>query len=449
MDTANSARLYERAKKVMPGGNTRHTVYRTPHQVYAAKGEGCRITDIDGNVRIDAVGNFTSLIHGYGSRRIIESARRQLDLGLCFGMPTAGEVQLSEMLAERLPSVEQLRYCNSGTEAVMNAIKVARAFTGRPKIAKCEGAYHGTYDVVETSQEARPENWGDLERPNSVATAKGTPQGVLDDVVIIPFNNVEKGEAILRAKGNALAAVLVDVMPNRAGLIPATAEFLSMLRRVTREIGALLILDEVITFRLGYNGAQGRFDIDPDITALGKVIGGGFPIGAVGGRKDVMAVYDPSVGTPAVQHGGTFSANPMSMMGGIAALDDLTPASYEHLERMGERLEDGLIGLFDRLGMDAQVTGLGSLRRLHLSRTPLTDFRSTFAAGDSSKKVAELARALFDEGVIIAANGLMALSTPMTAADIDEIVAAFNRSARRLGHRTYLSGQIDPARVSS
>lgn len=432
MDTANSATLYERAKKVMPGGNTRHTVYRTPHQVYAAKGEGCRIIDIDGNVRIDAVGNFTSLIHGYGSKRIIEAARRQIDLGLCFGMPTSGEVELSEMLIERLPSVEQLRYCNSGTEAVMNAIKVARAFTGRPKIAKCEGAYHGTYDVVETSQEARPENWGDIESPISVPTSRGTPQGILDDVVIIPFNNVEKGEAILRAKGNTLAAVLVDVMPNRAGLVPATPEFLAMLRRVTQEIGALLILDEVITFRLGYNGAQGRFEIDPDITVLGKVIGGGFPIGAVGGRKEVMAVYDPSLGPPAVQHGGTFSANPMSMMAGIAALEDLTPASFEHLERLGERLDRGLNELFDRLGIDAQVTGLGSLRRLHLNRAPLTDFRSTFATGDSAKRVAELSRLLFDEGVIIASNGLMALSTPMTEEDIDEIIAAFDRVVTRL-----------------
>lgn len=431
MDTPNSAILYERAKKVMPGGNTRHTVYRTPHQVYAAKGEGCRITDIDGNVRIDAVGNFTSLIHGYGSDRIVQAARRQLDLGLCFGMPTPGEVQLSELLIERLPSVEQLRYCNSGTEAVMNAIKVARAFTSRPKIAKCEGAYHGTYDVVETSQEARPETWGDIDNPNSVATAKGTPQGVLDDVVVIPFNNVEAGESILRAKGNTLAAVLVDVMPNRAGLVPATREFLAMLRRVTREIGALLILDEVITFRLGYHGAQGRFDVDPDITALGKVIGGGFPIGAIGGRKEVMAVYDPTHGAPAVQHGGTFSANPMSMMAGIAALEDLTPSSFEHLEELAERLDGGLRALFDRIGIEGQITGLGSLRRIHLNRAPLSDFRSTFAAGDSARELAELSRALFDEGVMIAANGLMALSTPMTAADIDEIVAAFERAIRR------------------
>ncbi|MBI1622766.1 aspartate aminotransferase family protein [Aquamicrobium zhengzhouense] len=433
LETPKSAALYEQAKKVMPGGNTRHTVFRTPHQVYAARGEGCRIIDIDGNSRIDAVGNFTSLIHGYGCEAIRVAAREQLENGLCFGMATPGEVRLSEMLAERLPSVEHVRYCNSGTEAVMNAVKVARAYTGRAKIAKCEGAYHGTYDVVETSQEARPENWGEPDAPHPVPTAAGTPQGVLDDVVIIPFNNVELGEKILRAKGNDLAAVLVDVMPNRAGLVPATQEFLNMLRRVTREIGALLIFDEVITFRLGYNGAQGRYGINPDITALGKVIGGGFPIGAVAGRTDVMAVYDPTNGSPRVQHGGTFSANPMSMVAGIAALEALTPEAYEHLEALGDRFQSGITALFDELGIEAQVTGLASLRRIHLNRAKLTDFRSTVLAGsDGANKVAALSRLLFDEGVIIAANGLLCFSTAMTFDDIDEIIAAFARALPKL-----------------
>jgi glutamate-1-semialdehyde 2,1-aminomutase len=175
-------------------------------------------------------------------------------------------------------------------------MKVARAFTGCAKIAKCEGTYHGAYDVVETSQEARSENWGDVDAPNPVPTAAGNPKGVLDDVVIIPINNVELGEKILRAKGNDLAAVLIDVMPNRAGLVPTTPEFLEMLRRVTQEIGALLIFDRVITFRLGYG-------INPDVTALGKIIGGCLPIGANAGRKDVMAVYDPSNGAPNVDVG--------------------------------------------------------------------------------------------------------------------------------------------------
>lgn len=425
--TLKSAELYARARGVMPGGNTRTTVFRTPHQIYAQGGDGCRIRDVDGNVRIDALGNFTALIHGYGNRHVLEAVIGQLERGTCFGMPTESEIRLSELLCERLPSVEQLRYTNSGTEAVMNAIKAARAHTARPKIAKCEGAYHGTYDPAETSQDASPATWGDIEKPESLPTAKGTPQGVLDDVVVIPFNNTEVAEAILRASGNSLAAVLVDVMPNRAGLVPARPEFLAMLRRVTRELGALLILDEVITFRLGYNGAQGRFGVEPDLTTLGKIIGGGFAVGAIGGRAEVMSVFDPGRGAPAVPHGGTFSANPMSMTAGAAALEELTPASFERLEALGRRFDLGVRESFARHGIKGQVTGLGSLRRVHLTDAPLSDYRSTFAAADGARRVSALARALFDDGVIIAGNGLMAFSTAMTEADIDEILSAFDR----------------------
>lgn len=427
-----SAGLYERALRVMPGGNTRTTVYRQPHQVYAARGEGCRIIDVDGNVRIDANGNFTSLIHGYGHPDVMVAATRQLALGTCFGMATESEITLSELLCDRLPSVERLRYTNSGTEAVMNAIKAARAYTERPKIAKCEGAYHGTYDPAETSQDANPSNWGEADQPLSVPTARGTPRGVLEDIVVIPFNNVDAAEKILRASGNSLAGVLVDVMPNRAGLVPASEAFLRMLRQVTRDLGALLILDEVITFRLGYNGAQGRFDVDPDLTTLGKIIGGGFPVGAIGGKAEVMSVFDPSRGAPALPHGGTFSANPMSMAAGTAALQALRPEDFERLERLGARFDAGIAACFDRNGVEAQVTGLGSLRRVHMTAARLTDYRSTVAAADGARRVSALARALFEEGVIIGGNGLMAFSTAMEDADIDEIVETFDRALKRL-----------------
>lgn len=310
----------------------------------------------------------------------------------------------------------------------MNAIKVARAHTGRAKIAKCEGAYHGTYDVVETSQNATPETWGDADAPNSVPTAEGTPQGVLDDVIVLPFNNVEAGERILRAKGNDLAGILVDVMPNRAGLVPASQEFLEMLRRVSRELGALLIFDEVITFRLGYNGAQGRYGISPDVTALGKIIGGGMAVGAVGGTAEVMSVYDPSKGAPRVQHGGTFSANPMTMVAGIASMEALTPESFAHLDALGDHFQEKASALFDRMDVEAQVTGLGSLRRVHFNRSKLSDFRSTvMAGGDGARRVAALAGALFDEGVLMAGNGLLAFSTPMSYEDIDLILHAFEK----------------------
>ena len=208
-----------------------------------------------------------------------------------------------------------------------------------------------------------------------------------------------------------------------------------MLRQVTRDLGALLILDEVITFRLGYNGAQGRFAVDPDLTTLGKVIGGGFPVGAIGGKADVMSVFDPSKGPPALPHGGTFSANPMSMAAGAAALKALKPEDFERLERLGSRFDIQIKQCFDRNDIEGQVTGLGSLRRVHLTSARLTDYRSTMTPVDGAKRVAALARALFDEGVIIGGNGLMAFSTAMTDADIDEIVETFDRALQHLAQR--------------
>ena len=312
---SSSQKMYDRALASLPGGNTRTTVFMKPYPIYAARGEGCRVWDLDGNVYIDCINNFTSQIHGHAHPALIKAATAQLALGSAFGLPTESEVDLAELLASRLPSVEQVRFANSGTEAVMMALKAARAHTGRPKIAKCEGAYHGSYDYAEVSLDPTPEAWG-RNAPVSVAYAKGTPDNVLADVVTIPFNDTEAAVSLIREHGPELACVLVDPMPNRAGLAPADRAYLEALRKVTREVGALLIFDEVITFRLGYRGAQGIWDIDPDLTTLGKIIGGGFPVGAIGGRKDVMAVFDPRPGKPALPHGGTFSANPVTMRAG-------------------------------------------------------------------------------------------------------------------------------------
>src|SRR5215831_914757 len=250
---SKSKSLYDRAIISLPGGNTRTTVYIKPYPIYAARGAGCRVWDVDGNEFIDCINNFTSLIHGHANSSLVEAAARQLALGSAFGMPTESEIDLAELLAARLPSIDQVRFANSGTEAVMIALKAARAFTGRPKIAKCEGAYHGSYDYAEVSLDPTPAAWGG-NAPVSVAYAKGTPTNVLADVVTIPFNDIEGATSLIRAHGHELACVLVDPMPNRAGLVPADKAYLEALRDVTREIGALLVFDEVITFRLGFHG---------------------------------------------------------------------------------------------------------------------------------------------------------------------------------------------------
>lgn len=418
-----SGNLYQRALKSLPGGNTRTTVFMKPFPIYAASGAGCRVWDLDGNEYIDCINNFTSLIHGHAHPALIEAATKQLALGSAFGMPTESEVDLAELLADRLPAVDQVRFANSGTEAVMMALKAARAFTGRPKIAKCEGAYHGSYDYAEVSLDPTPSAWGG-NAPVSVAYAKGTPDNVLADVVTIPFNDIEAAVSLIREHGPELACVLVDPMPNRAGLVPADKAYIEALREVTREVGALLIFDEVITFRLGYHGAQGLWDIQPDLTTLGKIIGGGFPVGAIAGRKEFMSVFDPSSGKPALPHGGTFSANPVTMRAGIAAMELLDKVAFARLDAIGQAVRDGIDAAFRKTGVPGGTVGLGSLLKIHFTDRQIRDYRSAYLNEAETKRQAVFNAGLLNRGIFAANYGLMALSLPMTDADLDTIVEA-------------------------
>jgi glutamate-1-semialdehyde 2,1-aminomutase len=420
---SHSQKLYDRALSSLPGGNTRTTVFMKPYPIYAARGEGCRVWDVDGNEFIDCINNFTSLIHGHAHPILVEAATRQLALGSAFGLPTASEIELAELLASRLPGVDQVRFTNSGTEAVMMALKAARAFTGRPKIAKCEGAYHGSYDYAEVSLDPTPEAWG-RNAPVSVAYARGTPDNVLADVVTIPFNDVEAAVSLIHEHGQELACVLVDPMPNRAGLAPADKAYLDALRSVTREVGALLIFDEVITFRLGFSGAQGLWNIDPDLTTLGKIIGGGFPVGAVAGHREFMAVFDPRSGKPALPHGGTFSANPVTMRAGLVAMELLDEAAFARLDSIGEAVRGGIDAAFRRTGVPGRTVGLGSLLKIHFADRPIRDYRSAYMSEQEAQRQAVFNRALLNRGVLAAGYGLMALSMPMSDADVDTIIAA-------------------------
>jgi glutamate-1-semialdehyde 2,1-aminomutase len=258
----------------------------------------------------------------------------------------------------------------------------------------------------------------------SVAYAKGTPDNVLADVVTIPFNDAEAASSLIREHGPELACVLVDPMPNHAGLAPADKSYLAALRQVTREVGALLVFDEVITFRLGFRGAQGLWNVEPDLTTLGKIIGGGFPVGAIGGHKDVMAVFDPRPGKPALPQGGTFSANPVTMRAGLAAMELLDDAAFARLDAMGEAVRAGINDAFHRHGIPGGTVGLGSLLKIHFADRPIRDYRSAYPTEAESSRQAAFNRALLNRGVLAAGYGLMALSTPMTDADIDAIIDA-------------------------
>lgn len=421
-DSHRSAALFERARKVLPGGNSRHGVFLSPFPAYAVSASGCRVRDADGVERIDCVNNWSSLIHGHCNPAIVEAVRAQAGRLMAVGMPTEAEIELAELLVERLPGVDQVRFSNSGSEAVLFALRAARAFTGRAKIAKAEGAYHGNIDAVEVSVAPPASRWGDAHAPAPVPATDGIPHGVLEDTVVLPFNDVQSSEALLREHGADLAAVVLDPVVSRMGLVAATPEYLRMVRRVTQELGILLVFDEVFSFRLGFHGIQGEVGVIPDLTALGKIIGGGLPVGATGGREDVMAVFDQTLPPLKVEHGGTYNANPMTMVAGLACMRQMTPEAYQRLAALGDRLRAGLRQALADTGIVGQVRGQGSLAAIGFTADPATGYRNLGYREEERRKAGILHRHLMNHGVQIVPYGMFILSTPMTEADIDFIV---------------------------
>lgn len=386
----SSDALYARALGALPGGNTRTTLFVAPHPPYALRGEGWRVVDEDGHELVDLQNNYTALIHGHAHPAVTAAAVQALQDGGSFGLPTRHEIALADVLGDRVRAGERWRFANSGTEAVMIAIRVARAATGRDAILRFAGAYHGAYDAV------------------VAAGAPGVPAAVAADSLEVGFGDEAALLAALDAHGDRLAAVLFDAMPNRAGLRPAAPGFAALLRAETERRGILLICDEVLTFRLARGGLHATYGLRPDLVTLGKLIGGGLPVGAVGGSEAVMARFDPRR-PDAVGHGGTFSANPVTLRAGLAALSLWDDGEIARLNRLGDGLRATLAG------QGWTVTGRGSLLRVHVPDPPA------------------LWWALYREGVLIAVNGLACLSTPMDAAVVERVAAAFARVRERLG----------------
>ena len=390
------------------------------------------MTDIEGVERIDFANNMASLIHGHAHPAIVEAVQKQLARGSAFTLATEIEVDYAELICGRSSSFEQIRFVNSGTEAVMGAVKAARAFTGRSKIAKIEGAYHGLYDFAEVSQTSKPENWGDSDRPESVAVAHGTPSAVLEQVVVIPFNDPETAISILNEHSGDIACVLVDPMPHRVGLVPADTEFVQRLREWTQTDGALLVFDEVITFRTEFGGFQDRFHVNPDLTALGKMIGGGFPVGAIAGSRDVMQVMNPLAETVRFPHSGTFSANPITMTAGFTAMSLYDEDAVQRLNSLTLRAVEGIREAIDQSGEPACVTGSGSMFRVHLKPQPPRNHREAFTTPEEAARLATLLDHLFDEGFLMINTCSATLSTAMGESEIDALIAAIDTGLHKL-----------------
>jgi glutamate-1-semialdehyde 2,1-aminomutase len=427
---SRSAHVFERARQVLPGGISRLMTWIDPYPIYARRGEGARIEDEDGVWRLDFMNNFASLIHGHAHPQVVEAVREVVARGSCFALPTESEVALAEVICERVASVDKVRFCNSGTEAVMLAMKAARARTGRHTIAKVEGAYHGMYDYAEVSLDPTPSNWGNT--PVPVPHTHGTPQAVLGDMLVLPHNDAQQARQLIESAGNSLAAVLIDPVPTAIGMIPGDPDYLQAVQDAARAVGALVIVDEVIAFRLGYHGGQARYGLDPDLSTFAKIIGGGYPVGAVGGRDDAMAVFSHEHGKPLNPSSGTLTGNPVTMTAGLATMSLLTREAYEHLEQIGERAREGIRAAIERSGRAGQVTGAGSMFQIHLHDRPLSDYRSIYPTPEESAMVKRLHGALLRSGFIVAPKGSGFLSTANTEEHVDALCAALGDALQTL-----------------
>lgn len=428
-----SAALHERALKVMPGGDSRNSIWWAPFPTYITSGRAQHVYDVDGHEITDMVNNMTTLIVGHRHPKVVKALRDQLDdSGVSFPAPNPSVIKWAEILCERVPSLDKVRFVNSGTEGTLNAIRAARAFTGREKIAKCEGAYHGTHDIVSFSVTPPLDSAGDALNPDTVAGFEGLPASIEEDVVVMPYNNLAACERIIRAHAKELAAVIVEPVNGQCGMVPSKPGFLEGLRKITKELGIVLIFDEVIAFRVARGGAQEHYSVKPDMTCFGKVIGGGMAVGAFGGREDIMALYDPRNG-PRVQHAGTFNGNPMAAAAGIATLELLTPDAYTQLAQKGDYVRKKLAKLFKEVEAPMGVTGAASLFALQFTPEPVTDYRS-FAKNDK-KMGRTMFLGLLNEGYLMSNRCAGNVSLVHEERDLDGFVDAVGRVLERAGKK--------------
>lgn len=427
-----SGRLIEEARRCFPGGDTRMSAHFAPYPLFIESASGCRMVDADGHELIDFMNNFTSLILGHANPQVVAAVGRQMAAGSAYAAPTRSQLDLAGLLVERVPSVEQLRFTSSGTEATLMTLRCARAVTGRQRIMKMEGGYHGSYELAEVSLAPLPGLCGPLEAPRPVPIDASIPDSALADAVICPYNQPGIARELIAAHVGELAAVIVEPVLGSMGMIPASVEFLEALREACTAHGVLLIFDEVITLRLGDGGVQSMCGVTPDLTAMGKIIGGGLPIGAFGGRRELMRVFDPDEPRP-VMHASTFSGNPVSMAAGAAAMGQVNPQLIEHLNGLGARFREGANETFRSRGVRGQATGAGSLSNLHLTDAPLDDARATLAGVTAAGLALQaLHLGMLRRGITGASRLMYCTSAPMGTAEVDLALAALDDCLQEL-----------------
>ncbi len=418
-DRSRSATAFERAKRAIPGGvnspaRAFGAVGGTP--LFIARADGPYLFDIDGHRYLDFIGSWGPMILGHCHPDVVEAAIGAIRKGSSYGAPCEAETELAELVTAAVPSVEMVRFVSSGTEAAMSAIRLARGYTGRDLIIKFAGCYHGHVDALLVSA-------GSSALTHGVPNSPGVPKGCTDDTLVLRYNDTAALAEVFQNKGDKIACVMLEPVVGNMGLVPPSAEFRSELRRLTHKHGTLLIYDEVMTgFRLAFGGAQELLGDSPDVTAFGKIIGGGYPVGAYGGRADVMKSVMPA--GPVFQ-AGTLSGNPVAMAAGIATLQHLKQnPPYQRLDKLGARLEAGLRKVATEAGVAHQLNRVGSMWTLFFTEKPVTDYDT--AKTSDTKRFARFFWEMMDRGFYLPCSQFEAafLSAPMTEEHIDHTIAA-------------------------
>ncbi len=427
MNTKTSEALFARANAVIPGGvnspvRACSSVGAPP--LFITHGDGCHVFSADGDRFIDLIGSWGPLVLGHAHAEVLDAIAETLSQGTSFGAPTEVEVQFAETLCEALPSIEKVRAVNSGTEATMTAVRLARGYTGRTKLIKVDGGYHGHADFLLVAAGSGAATLG---IPGSAGVSEGSAQ----DTVLVPYNDLSALQKVFDEIGDQVAAIIIEPIAGNMGVVPPAEGYLQGIRELTSKHGALFIMDEVMTsFRVGYGCAQGLYDVKPDLTCLGKIVGGGLPLAAFGGRADIMDTLAP-VGP--VYQAGTLSGNPLAVAAGLKTLELLRrPKTYERLEELAARLEAGLRSAATDAGIAFCINRVGSMQTLFFQEGPVRNYED--AKRSDTERFAKYFRAMRDRGVFLPPSQFeaMFLSLAHTNEDVDEIIAAARESMASL-----------------
>lgn len=416
-----SKKLYDEAVKYLPGGvNSPVRAYK-PYPFFVEKAKGSKIYDVDGNEYIDYCLGYGPIVFGHANNKIIEESIKQLQLGTDYGVPSEKEVLLAKEVIDRVPCAEMVRFTNSGTEATMSAIRLARGITGKNKIIKFEGAYHGAHDAVLVKSGS-----GAAGKPDS----PGVPEDATKNTILVPFNDEEILTQVINENKNEIACVIAEPVMGNIGCVPPKEGYLEFLREITENNGIILIIDEVITgFRLSKGGAQEYYNITPDLATFGKIVGGGFPIGAIAGKKEYMEQFTPSGN---IYQAGTFSGNPMSITGGLTAFKILDDEFYNDLHKKGEYLRSNIKEILDNLNINFQVNGVESMTQIYFTDKEVYDYETAQQA--DTKRFLKYFHNLLENGVFIAPSQFECtfISNQHTKEDLDKTIESIETSLKNL-----------------